>query len=488
MESNHIRRNFAYQTVYRVIIVLTPLITTPILSRALGAEKLGVFSATLAFVSYFQLFSLLGVENYGSRSIAATQGDRKLQQQVFWNVYAIQFTTSVIAIVAYAVACFLLPAERRVISALQGVWLIGSLLNVNWFFFGTEQFRLTVTRNIIVKMISLLLIVFFVRQPDDLFLYVLIVAGDTMVSNAVLWPFLKRNISFERPRLSLMREHIAPLVVLFIPVLAMSVFHVMDKSMLDWLSTETQVGYYYTADKIIGIPLSIITGFGTVMLPRVSNEYSKGNTPRVQSMMKNSTEVTTFIACALGFGIASIAKIFIPWFFGAGFEPCIKLVYVFIPVFLIKSIGSLVRSQYMIPSKMDWQFTASVCFGAITNLIFNLVLIRKYQALGAVYGTLAAEFVVSFAQILFTRKRMPFARYVAQQWPYYLFGIIMLLVVTTLERMLTVPLVFKLLCEITAGAFVYLALCVVYWFINKNSYFGGNGGMNKLKALLHLRS
>ena len=240
---NQVRKNFAYQIVYRVITILTPLVTSPILSRALGAEKLGLFSATLAFVSYFQLISMLGVENYGNRSIAAVQGDRASQQKLFWNIYSVQVLSSLIAIALYAFSFLFIAKERILISALQGIWLIGSLLNINWFFFGTEQFKLTVTRNIIVKVLTVLLIVLFVRKPDDVLIYVIIMSGDTVLSNLMVWSFLRRNISFEKPKLSLMCEHMKPILILFVPILAMSVFHIMDKTMLDWLSTETDVGY-----------------------------------------------------------------------------------------------------------------------------------------------------------------------------------------------------------------------------------------------------
>ena len=481
MESKSIKINFVYQTIYRVITILTPLITSPIISRALGAEKLGVFSASLAFVSFFRLFCLLGIEHYGCRSIATAQGERKKQASIFWNLYAIQVVAGTLSIVAYTIACFYLPGERIVISVLQGLWLVGALLDINWFFFGTEQFRLTVIRNIIIKIISLLLIVSFVKKPEDIYIYVIILGGDTVLTNIAIWPFLKRFISFERPRLSIMRGHIKPILVLFVPIFAMSVFHIMDKSMLDWLSTEKNVGYYYTADKVISIPLSIITGLNTVMLPRVSNEYSKGKTAQVEKMLKSTTEITTFLACAIGFGLAAVAKPFVPWFFGKEYEVCVQLVYVFIPVFFVKSIGSLVRSQFMIPSGMDWQFTVSVCIGAATNLVFNYVLIRRYQAIGAVLGTLAAETVVTTMQLFFTRRRIRFVRYILAQIPYFIFGVFMLLTVKLVKEVLSGTVVIQLLCSILIGALVYCILCVLYWVISKNSYFNGNKYIKKLR-------
>ena len=45
----------------------------------------------------------------------------------------------------------------------------------------------------------------------------------------------------------------------------------MDKIMIGNQSTMIELGYYENAEKIIYIPLSIITALGTIMLPKMSN-------------------------------------------------------------------------------------------------------------------------------------------------------------------------------------------------------------------------
>lgn len=469
--TNTIKTNFVYQIAYRILTILTPLITSPILSRALGAEKLGVYSATLALVSYFMLIAMLGAENYGIRSIAEAQGDRKRMQTLFWNIYAVQLVTSVLAMMLYLIAFLFIQRERYLISAIQGIWLVGCLLNINWFFFGTERFRLTVTRNILIKILTVILIVLLVHRPEDLYIYALIMAGDTLLSNLVVWPFLYREIAFEWPKWEEMRRHISPIFVLFVPILAMSVFHVMDKTMLDWLSTEANVGYYYSADKVINIPLAVITAIGTVMLPRVANVYSGKDMPKVRSMLRKSSELTLFLSCAVGFGLAAIAKEFIPFFFGAGYEPCIRLVYWFVPILFFKAVGDLVRTQFMIPSHKDRVYTLAVCCGASVNLIFNMLFITRYGALGAVWGTLLAELAVTIFQLICTRKEVPFFAYVRQSWTYLAFGAAMLVGVRAAAGAIRAPIFIKLLCMICLGAVIYMVCCVLYWKISKKSVF-----------------
>lgn len=59
---NKLKKDFAFQFAYRILTVITPLITSPYLSRTLGPEKLGIFSGTYAYANYFILFSILGIE------------------------------------------------------------------------------------------------------------------------------------------------------------------------------------------------------------------------------------------------------------------------------------------------------------------------------------------------------------------------------------------------------------------------------------------
>ena len=73
---SRLKRNLGYQTVYQILSVCLPLITTPYLSRVLGASNLGQFSYIGSVTNYFTLFAMLGVTNYGTRTIAESSGDR----------------------------------------------------------------------------------------------------------------------------------------------------------------------------------------------------------------------------------------------------------------------------------------------------------------------------------------------------------------------------------------------------------------------------
>lgn len=466
-----VRKNFGYQIIYRLLTIITPLITSPILSRALGAENLGIYSATQAYVNYFTLFAMLGIENYGNRTISALRDDEKARQQCFWNVYAVQFSSVCVVTIIYLLSFAFISDDRKLISLFQGLWMISCLLDINWFFFGCEQFKLTVTRNVIVKALSVICIVLFVRDQSDLLLYTIIMSGSMAVSQLMLWGSLPQYVRFEKPNWKEAKAHIIPILKLFIPVIGLSVFHIMDKTMLDLLSDEANVGFYYSADKVINIPLGVISAISTVMLPRISYMVIRDSKEEVQKMIAKSSEVVSFLTAAIGCGIAAIAKEFVPLFFGNGFEPCVPLIYCFVPVLFIKAWGELVRSQYLIPTKRDKLYTSAVFYGAITNLIANYLLITKFDALGAVLGTMFAEGVVMIVEMYGVKKDINFFTLMFHQTQYVLFGFLMYIVVRVFAANVPLSGWLQVAAMILVGGIVFLSFCGAFGIILKKGVF-----------------
>ena len=62
-----VKKNFIYRTLYEILTVITPFITTPYVSRVLGADGIGIYSYTASIMAYFTLFAALGTMSYGER-------------------------------------------------------------------------------------------------------------------------------------------------------------------------------------------------------------------------------------------------------------------------------------------------------------------------------------------------------------------------------------------------------------------------------------
>ena len=472
MKSN-LKWNLVYQMFYRILAILTPLLTAPYLSRVLGAENLGIFSYTSSIVNYFAMLAYLGIDNYGCRTIAQVRAENNGngKAKTFWEIYTIQFLTGAVSLTGYVMYLLIFAQENKLIFLIQCITLFSAMLDINWYFFGTEQFKLTVTRNTVIKIITVIMIFVFVNTENDLFQYVFIMTSGTLVSQLVMWGFLLKEIGFVKTDLKHAMKHMKPNIALFLPVIAVSVYHTMDKTMLGIQADYRETGFYYNADKVISMPLGLITGLGTVMMPRISNVISQKGTDAGRELLGKSFELNMCLSCSMSFGIAAISQEFVPFFFGKEFESCTILVILFAPVLVIKSLSGLIQSQYLIPSKNESIYTIGTIFGAITNLILNLTLIRQFGAIGATVGTLGAELAVLVIEAFLTRKNLRFCSMFMDNIIYFVAAATMFVGVRLFASVLHFSVVINILLEIMAGGLLFLAVVFPYWKLSKHSIF-----------------
>lgn len=465
---SNLKRNLGYQTVYQVLNVGLPLITAPFLSRALGAEPLGIMSYTTSIVHYFTLFAMMGLSNYGTRSIAVVKDDQQKRNSVFSQIYFMQLLTTGISFLAYSLYMLLICKENVLISWIQGIAVLSCFLDINWLFFGLEEFKITVIRSMIIRISSVALMMILVKSPSDLWIYAILLVGSTFISQLILWLYVPRYVTLKKQRFNAVKKHFYPNIKLFIPLLAMSVYHVMDKTMLGIMSTYSQGGFYYNADKVINIPVGILTGFVTVMLPRMSALAGANRTEEVESVFNTSIRSISMVSAAMCCGIAAISKEFTPFFFGSGYDECVVLIIVLAPVLFIKGFTFISRSLYLIPNHYENKLTTSVIAGAIVNLIVNLLLIPHHGALGAVIGTLIAEAIACMWQYRFVITKVHCLKSISIGFIYFAFGILMYFAVRIASSCIDFELFPKIIIEVIVGAFIYCLLCFAYWACSNN--------------------
>jgi len=326
---------------------------------------------------------------------------------------------------------------------------------------GLENFRLTAGRSMIVRLVSLGLIFWLVRDASDLWIYTLIMAGGVLVSQAWLWLSLKRStqIRFCPPTWRGIGSHLRAELVLFVPVVAVSLYKMMDKLMLGAMSSYTQLGYYENTDRILGIPLGLITALGTVMLPRMSHLASRGETEKSREYIRTSIVFAMFFGVGLMFGISGVAEDFVPLFLGEEFRAATALLRVMSPTILFIAWANVIRTQYLIPNHRDKSYIISVVLGAAVNIGLNLLLIPRMNALGAVIGTLCAEAAVCISQTVMVHRDLQIGLYLRQTLPFLAAGALMYLLIGRIGVWLApAGAVWAVIGEIFIGGTVYVLL------------------------------
>lgn len=463
-----IKKNIIYNITYQILILFLPLVTTPYISRVIGAEGVGIYSYTYSIANYFILFAMLGLNNYGNRSIAAVRDDKIKLSETFFNIYGLQLATTTTMVILYLVYTIFFVSDNLEIAYIQLLFIISRMLDINWLFFGLEEFKLTVVRNTIIKILTVLSIFIFVKDSNDLWIYTLIMALGTLLSQMMLWPFMKRYIIWIKPTFKGIRSHLKPNLILFVPVLAISIYKIMDKIMLGTLTSTMQVGYYENSEKIINIPTSIISALGVVMLPRMTNLIATGDSESFKKYIENSLKFVMFIAIGSTVGLIAISPNFIPLFLGDEFTNCIIVVSLLSVTVVFISWANVIRTQYLIPRKKDSIYIKSTLLGAGVNVIANLIFIPRYGAVGAAIGTIFAEASVALYQTFKVSKEMDIVRYFMNSCVYIIPAICMYLCIIAL-RNITENIIFNLLIQMILGGIAYVLLSgILLWFIDKD--------------------
>lgn len=451
---NSIKKNYFYNIVYQILNIVIPLITTPYVSRILGSDGVGRYSYAYSIAYYFVMFAMLGVNNYGNRTIAATSDDEEQRSKTFWEIYCFQIATSVIVISLYVIY-ILFISEDKIIGWIMLVFVISAGFDINWFYFGMEQFKITVMRNSVVRLTTVICTFIFVKSAEDVYIYSFVSVIGVLVAQVILLVMVKKYVSPVKLCLRDITKHIKPNFILFIPVIAISLYKFMDKIMLGAMCIESEVGYYESCDKIVQIPVAMIAALGGVMLPRITNMIANNQKQASLEYTKRSLIFTIFVSAPMSFGIMAVAKEFVPIFYGSGFDKCIDIFQVLLPCCIFIAFANVVRTQYLIPYKKDKVYIISVVTGAVINLIVNVLLIPKLQSVGAAIGTFIAESTVCIVQCLCIRKEFKTIKYALYSIPFILGSVIMYVIVRVLnfDRL---GVVNALLIKILIGGVVYV--------------------------------
>ena len=460
-------KNIVYMTIYHIFNALSPLIVTPYLSRVLGATEIGKYSYAYSLAYYFVLVANLGITTHGSRRIAEAKNDEKVYKQRFSDLFWLHTINAAIVSVVYIIA-ILLGMNRVNASLIMTFYVLSSVVDVKWLFYGLENFKITVLRSIIIKLFYICLIFIFVKTRDDIIAYTFIMAFVAyFLAEASLFVMLPKYASIQKPNFSSMKKEIVPLVLLFIPSVANLLLRHFDKLMIGWMSTYDQLGMYENTDKIFLVLVTLITAVGDVMMPRISSLLATGDTSKADKLFNNALRISLMVSCALAFGLMAISKEFVPLFFGEEFLGCIQLLIWIAPTIIMLTFSTLIRKQYLIPRYLEKVYLTATISSLLINIIANAVWIPHYGAMGAVYGTIIAEMSVIIIQFVMIHKKLNYKPFVIDLIKYSTIGLIMLVGVRLVSNFNLHPLPLVMV-EILTGAFIYISLTVIVLILTRD--------------------
>lgn len=453
-----IKRNYIYNVLYEALTVITPLITASYLARVLGADNIGVFSFTQSNVSYFELFAIMGITVYGRREISFHQDDIVERSKAFWNTKITSMAISVTVLIIYiAFAAYM----NSVLYWIFTMSMMAAVVDVTWFFQGMEEFGRIVLRNVILKVLTIICIFCFVKTREDFLLYSFIHVGLALLSEVFLVPQLRKYICKVPMKDLRPFRNFKPILMLFVPTIAVHIYYRIDKSMIGWITKDSfQNGFYEQATSIVRTIIPVVTAMGTVLLPRISFCHKKKDTEGVRDYVYRNVRFLWFLAVPAAFGVAAAADNVVPWFFGPGYEPVIPLLKILSIMLVVHGWTDLLGYNYLIPTEQEKKYSVTVIAGALINVMLNWFLIARWKAVGAAIASVLSEFITLLIQMYLVRNALSIRKMLSLGLNYVVAGLVMYVAVR-FEAGFLEPSIVNTLIMVVSGIVLYALMLLI---------------------------
>lgn len=401
----NIAMNSIYNMIYKGFTALFPLLTTTYIARTLLPEMVGLVSYANTIVIYFTTIASLGIPNYGVKEISKYGDDIQGRSKAFSELFSINFTSTVFCIIIYYifVNSFFYFQEQRPVFNTMGLMLILNLFNVDWFYQGMEEYGIIAARGMIVKILSFVAMLIFVKNPDDYLKYALILCLATAGNYIFNMVILRKFISIKKYTLNI-RQHLKPIFILLASSIATELYMALDTIMLEYFHGSANVAYYSNATKIIRMIYTMVIAFVATFYPRISYYIQNDKIDKSNNLIEKGFDVILLMALPCVVGVMSTAKYIILILFGEQYTNSISVLKIASILVLVFSVAYLFGHVVLMASGREKYILRATVSGAVVNAILNYCLIPFHAENGAIIASIVSEITVTSILVFYSKK------------------------------------------------------------------------------------
>lgn len=392
-----IRINLFYNIILSGTQILFPIVTFPYASRILGPDGVGLVSFAESICRYFLLLAALGIPIYGVREISKARNNKQNVSKLFSEIFFLHVITTVFVAILYIICIAFIPKMQ--INYDLFIWgilmIVFNLFTVEWLFMGYEDFKFVTIRSLIIRVLAVVYLFYYVKNPEDYVKYFLLTVFTTVANGLVnlFFSYKLVKLDFNFSTLNL-KKHLRPLLLIFSTTVAISIYILMDTILLGFLSTDTAVGYYTAALKMNKITLLVVGALGTVLIPKLSEIVSKQDDVEFSRLISQSLNFVLTITVPVTIAIVMLSPEIIYLFSGKGFDQAILTMRILSPITLFIGLSNVFGLQILTPLSKDKELMISVIIGTFVSLLLNFILIPRFNENGAAISNVIAELTV----------------------------------------------------------------------------------------------
>ncbi len=408
IKKKSLKSNFLFNFISQILILIIPLATSPYLARVLGVEVNGQISFATSIITYFTLASNFGFTTYGQREIARYQNDEEARSRTYWEIFTIRtiFTAVSLGVLFALIFANVFGERYKTFLLIQTITVFACCVDPSFYYQGMEEFKLIAIRTVAIKLIGLVLIFCFIKTKDDAWLYVLFNAGATLLSYIMMWPLIFKQTKRVKIKELKIWRHFKPALLIFLPNVAISVFTVLDKTMIGLIAenADYENGCYEKAYQLNSIMLLLIGIMSTVLAPRNARDYAVKDFQSIDNHIRLAFNYTWIVSFPLMTGCCLLCYSLSSWFLGQGYEEVPLLLQIMSVRFIASGISYIMGDLFFIPYGKEKYCTIVTTAGACLNFVLNIFFIKLWGAVGAAITTAITETFIAAFYLIFGFK------------------------------------------------------------------------------------
>ena len=389
-------QNFLFLALIQSSTILISLISMPLLIQNIGAEQFGWVNLSFSVIIVFNILVGFGFNLNAPREVALNQSNKEVLSQLVSNVFSAKillatFSTVLILIGAYGLNLF---QGYQTVLVFSVFLLFSEATFPLWFFQGMEKMKLISIANVFSKLLYLLGIVLFIRDPEQSKWVNFLMGASGLGINILLLIYIRfaLDIKFYKPRFL---QLFALLKNTGLLLLSNIVTHFSINGalvVLSFFASATTLGLFSLAERIS----MVLRMFPSMVIHSIFPNASKLLKEDMRAFIRYLKKVS-FISLAIGLivslAVFGLAPVIVQLFSKTEFGDSISYLRILAFITLLACLNIMNVVIFLVNGQNNLMFKSSWMMGLfmVTNSVF---LTSQYGAIGLCYSMLSTEIVV----------------------------------------------------------------------------------------------
>jgi PST family polysaccharide transporter len=168
-----------------------------VITRGLGVTQFGILSIFLAAQQYFIMLVEYGFTLTGARDISRSS-DKNDENNILSEILACRFLIFIFSsMLVFATYLFLPEYGYAGCYLILLFTVLSSVCNQTHFFIGKERTGFIVISTSVTRVVSILIVIFFVKDKEDIYIAMLAYSMNVALPNIVSTIYLKYSLNYK---------------------------------------------------------------------------------------------------------------------------------------------------------------------------------------------------------------------------------------------------------------------------------------------------